>query len=123
MKIATQILIVEDDPINLFLFKKFLADFETAAVTNSDDALSILNEREFKVILMDINLGHNSLDGTSLMKHIRTHKSSAAKIIACTAYAEKGDRDRFLSDGFDDYLSKPIKKEELLAIMSTMTAV
>lgn len=118
MKIATQILIVEDDPINLFLFKKFLADYETAAVTNSDDALIILEQRDFKVILMDINLGHNSMDGTTLMKHIKANSLTMAKIIACTAYAEKGDRDRFMAEGFDDYLSKPIKKEELLSIMT-----
>lgn len=119
MKISKQILIVEDDLINLFLFKKFLVGFETESVANSDDVFAILSQNEFKVILMDINLGHNSLDGTSIMKQIRQKALSSAVIIACTAYAEKGDRDRFLAAGFDDYLSKPVKKEELLEAIAT----
>jgi CheY-like chemotaxis protein len=84
-------------------------------VTNGIDALSALDEGRFDLILMDVSMP--DLDGYETTRIIRrrdTASSARIPIIAMTAHALQGDRDRCLEVGMDDYISKPISAAELL---------
>lgn len=103
------ILVVEDDMASCELFKNFLVSkgIETIIAENGNDAIEIVkNNSNIDLILMDIKLPE--LDGCSAMIEIKKFRKDIP-IIAETAYAFKGDKKKFLSLGFDDYMPKPIK--------------
>lgn len=112
------ILVVEDNPDTRLLIKKILqTDFEVTITESSAKALEASRTAAFDLVLMDISLGDGN-DGAETMKTLRgqaIYKSTP--IIAVTAYALPGDRVRFLNEGFNDYLSKPFRKEDLLDII------
>jgi CheY-like chemotaxis protein len=64
--------------------------------------------------LMDINLGDPEKDGVYYLKELRKTRYQKKPIVAVTAYAMSGDRERFMDAGFDEYFSKPIEKLRLL---------
>ncbi len=107
---------VEDDHINGFIIKKFLDTvFNVEVAEDGVEALEKANNTQFDVILMDINLGDEELDGTEVMHRLRaTGNYDDTPIIAATAYALNGDKERFLDAGFTGYLSKPIKRDVLI---------
>lgn len=110
------VLVVEDDRINGFIVKKFLDTlYEVEIAEDGNVALEKANQTSFDLILMDINLGDEELDGTEVMNRLRASgKYDDTPIIATTAYALNGDRERFLEAGFSGYLSKPIKRDVLI---------
>lgn len=110
------VLVVEDDKINAFIVNRFLSDkYSVEVAQNGQEALELISSNKFDAVLLDINLGDDELDGVEVLKRIRKFENySCVPIIATTAYALAGDRENFISSGFDDYLSKPIKREELL---------
>jgi CheY-like chemotaxis protein len=107
------ILVVEDNPLDTLIVKTLLQPhFNLETVANGDDTLNIIEEIKFDIILMDIHLGDDTIDGVSLMKKIRKNtKHNHIKIFAVTAYAE--DPDSFINDGFDGVYVKPVIKEEI----------
>ncbi|MES2766670.1 MAG: response regulator [Bacteroidota bacterium] len=110
------VLLVEDDPVTSFFMKKILSrHYDVQHASNSTEALSLVEEKTPHVILMDINLGEESLDGVGILKEIRKEKKyDPVKILAVTSYALDEDRERFLKEGFDAYIPKPVKQEPLL---------
>jgi len=112
-------LIVEDDPINnellIFLLKK--VNMKSLSALSGAEALELFNKHpEIDLVLMDIKMpGLNGYEITQLMKEIR----SGTPIIAQTAYALQGDREKALSAGCDEYIKKPIKKEVLYELMAS----
>lgn len=110
------ILVVEDDFINAILFRKILeVEYEITHVPDGVAALEQVEKQAFDLILLDINLGRNSPDGTAVFKKIRENPATKnIPVIAITAYALDFDRERFISQGFDDYISKPVSKTFLL---------
>jgi signal transduction histidine kinase/ActR/RegA family two-component response regulator len=119
-----KIFIVEDDRMNRLVLEKMLK--KTGEVTTSSDgnnALKYLKKAEasnehFDVMLIDINLP-SPWDGITLMKEIRKQfpHMKNTPFIAQTAYAMAGDKDHYLDAGFNDYISKPINKNELLTMI------
>lgn len=118
---ALDIFIVEDDRMNRMVLQKLLskAGNLTLAV-DGNETMKIVGERYkrghvFQVMLFDINLPA-PWDGVKLMQQIRTDYPDYKFIpfIAQTAYAMAGDKERFLDAGFDDYIAKPINKNELM---------
>jgi len=113
-------LIVEDDPINnellIFLLKR--AGMQSLSAFNGHDALTIFDEHpEIDLVLMDIKMpGMNGYEITQKMKQIRPE----VPIVAQTAYALEGDREKSIEAGCDDYIKKPIKKEDLYKIMEAL---
>lgn len=109
-----KVIVVDDDPasrsvISLFLRKEFLVD--TAAT--GEEAISIMHNNNYDLILLDISLG-KGINGLDLIKLLRKKQEYASiPVIAVTAHAMVGDRERFLSEGFDDYIAKPFSKKEL----------
>lgn len=109
----TNILVVEDNLFDTLVVKVLLQkDFNIYTAKTSDGALKALEEQKIDIILMDINLGDNNMDGTALMKLIRENeKNQHIKIFALTAYQETGNF--YIKQGFDEFYIKPIIKEEL----------
>jgi PAS domain S-box-containing protein len=107
-----KLLIVEDDNVNLMVLSRFLRErgylVETAC--NGLKAVEMCENNSYDLILMDIQMP--VMDGIEAARRIR-EKDKYTPIIATTAYALKGDKEKFLNQGMDGYVSKPIKVEEL----------
>ncbi|MCX8069955.1 MAG: response regulator [Thermodesulfovibrionales bacterium] len=111
-----KLLLVEDNPANLELFCDILSITEYHYITTSNglDAINIAKTEMPDLILLDIQLP--GMDGLSVISKLREMQETRnTKIIALTAHAMKGDKEMFISKGFDDYISKPIKVKEFLA--------
>lgn len=111
-----KIFIVEDDPENTELFMEILAigGYECIHSADGERVLEIAKRERPDLVLLDINLP--GLDGISIKNILRsTDETKNLKIIALTAYAMKGDREMFLKEGFDGYISKPVKMKEFLS--------
>ncbi|HVE44186.1 MAG TPA: response regulator [Gammaproteobacteria bacterium] len=106
---AEGILIVEDNQLNLMLIKTMLngRHYDVRTAENAEEALLLLSTFHPKVILMDIQLP--GMDGLTLTRQIKANPQfKETAIIAVTAYAMKGDREKALAAGCDEYVSKPI---------------
>jgi CheY-like chemotaxis protein len=109
--------LAEDDPSNQLPTKLLLekAGHEIALAENGQQVLTMLAQQDFDGILMDIHMP--VMDGMEATKTIRSAENLGAKqgipIIALTAYAMDGDRQKFLKAGMDDYLAKPVQKQDL----------
>jgi CheY-like chemotaxis protein len=93
------------------------------SVSNGREALAILEERSFDVVLMDVQMPE--LDGLEAMAAIRVREQASGEhlpVIAVTAHAMPGDRERCLKAGMDAYLSKPIRSRELFDAIERLTA-
>ena len=111
------ILVVEDQRHSLILLKKMLEylDFEVLTAENGQEAVDICNNvNDFSMILMDLKMP--VMDGFAAMRAIKKLHPGLT-IIAETAYALSGDESKILAAGFDDYLSKPITRETLSAVI------
>lgn len=106
------ILVCEDEKINQKLFKRLLTKqgHRVSLAENGIQAIDILKEKSFDLILMDIQMP--VMDGLSTLSVIRNELKLKVPVIAVTAYALKGDRERFLAAGMNEYISKPINIRE-----------
>ncbi|MCP5495618.1 MAG: PAS domain S-box protein [Leptospiraceae bacterium] len=106
------ILIVEDDPINMeviqILLEPLYGNIDYAET--GEDAIDLVKQSHYDIILLDIQLPDKS--GVEVMREIRAIKNEIP-ILAITAFAMRGDKERFLQEGFDDYISKPLNIELL----------
>jgi len=111
------VLIVDDVPLNRKVAKLFLEAqrFRTAEAAHGEDALRLLASESFDLVLLDIHMP--VLDGPETLKRIRGSGEAWAgvPVIALTANAMAGDRERYEDMGMDGYVSKPIDQRELLA--------
>jgi two-component system, cell cycle response regulator DivK len=103
-----RILIVEDSPDNMKLFRTILSlkGHEVMGLTGGEGLLQAIEEHAPDLVLMDIQLPGR--DGFALLQEIRKSPSAGVRIIALTAHAMTGDRERALDAGFDGYITKPI---------------
>lgn len=111
-----KILAVDDTKLNLKLIKALLRDTELSIDTadGGREALSLCAQNAYDLILMDQRMPN--MDGTETMKQIRVQEGGQnheTPVVCMTADAIIGSRERYLEEGFDDYLSKPIKAAEL----------
>ena len=116
-----KILIAEDNEINQKLIKHTLKSFEMdlTIVGNGQLALEERKKQEFDIIFMDIAMP--VMDGIEATKQIKLYEAENGlkhiPIVAVTANALKGDRERFMSQGLDEYCTKPIKKDILAGML------
>jgi two-component system, cell cycle response regulator DivK len=107
------VLIVDDNEKNLKLARDILrhAGFRTVEARTGGDGVSLAAEHIPDLVLMDIRLP--DMDGTEAVRRLRADERTAQiPVVALSALAMTGDRERFLEDGFDDYLEKPINVRE-----------
>ena len=109
-----RILYIEDDPINAYVLQKMLSDYTIDIAQCGEEGMKLFNKNNYDLILMDINLGDPEKDGVYYLKELRKTEYRTKPIVAVTAYAMSGDRERFIDAGFDEYFSKPIEKLRLL---------
>jgi CheY-like chemotaxis protein len=109
-----KIAVVEDNPDNRLLVQALLEEFyEISEFGTGREAVDGLLEDPPDLVLLDISLPE--MDGTELLRWIRTQDSlDGVPVVALTAHAMAGDREKYLREGFDDYLTKPIIDENLL---------
>lgn len=113
-----QILIVEDNARNMTLLRDVLQayGYRTLEASTAGEGLVLAAEHLPALVLMDIRLP--DMDGLEALRRLRMDERTAPiAVLAITAQAMKGDRERFGEAGFDGYLSKPIDIDELLAIV------
>ena len=108
-------LVVEDNARNMKLFRDVLlaAGFRTLEASTGGEALELAAEHEPDLVLMDVQLP--DFDGVEALSRLRADARTASiPVLALTAQAMHGDRERFLAAGFDGYLAKPVDVLELL---------
>jgi signal transduction histidine kinase/ligand-binding sensor domain-containing protein/DNA-binding response OmpR family regulator len=113
-----QILIAEDNPVNQKLAERVLhkLGYHPHIAVNGIDALDMMEHQHYDLILMDVQMPE--MDGLEATKIIRTRSELVQPIIvAMTANAMQGDREACIRSGMNDYISKPIKLEELVTIL------
>lgn len=111
---STRLALVEDNPDNRLLVQAILEErYEIDEYENGVVALEGMADRAPDLVLLDISLPE--MDGTEVLARMRADETlRRIPVIALTAHAMTGDRERFLSLGFDGYMTKPIVDEEAL---------
>ncbi|MEP6748429.1 MAG: ATP-binding protein [Bacteroidota bacterium] len=115
-----RVLVAEDVELNQFLAKHIMQSwgFEVTIADNGRKALQALQEKDFDLVLMDIQMPEmDGIDATQCIRQLGDHKKAAIPIIALTANALKGDSERYIAAGMNDYLSKPFTEESLFAVI------
>jgi two-component system cell cycle response regulator DivK len=110
-----RILVVEDNAMNMKLFRDVLVakGFRALEATTGGEAVDVAVEHAPDLVLMDIQLP--DADGVDVLRRLRTDDRTAdIPVLAVTAQAMHGDRERFLAAGFDGYVSKPVNIGELI---------
>jgi CheY-like chemotaxis protein len=113
-----KILMVEDDELNIRMVSSFLKEkYELESATSGDEALKKSLDNHYDVFLMDIGLKKEmtGLDVTKKLRKMSKYKDTP--IIALTAYALSGDKQRIITSGCSHYLSKPFTRHQLLQIL------
>ena len=109
------VLIVEDNEKNMKLFRDVLlaSGYSILEATTGEDAVALAVSHTPALVLMDVQLP--GIDGVEALARLRRdERTGAIPVLALTAQAMHGDRERFLGAGFDGYLSKPMDIAELL---------
>ncbi|MDA9981342.1 ATP-binding protein [Gammaproteobacteria bacterium] len=117
-----RVLLAEDNPANQLIGQTILERFglRVDSVANGHEVIEALRNVPYDVILMDINMPEmDGIEATAAIRKLPGAMSSIP-IIATTALAMAGDRERFLSRGMDGYISKPIIREELYACIASV---
>jgi CheY-like chemotaxis protein/signal transduction histidine kinase/HAMP domain-containing protein len=114
-----KVLVVDDDARNIFALTTVLEsqEMEVLSATNGRQAIDIVNSRpDLSVVLMDIMMPE--MDGYETMREIRRDPNlRSLPILALTAKAMKGDREKCLQAGASDYIAKPVNTEQLLSLL------
>ena len=110
-----QVLVVEDNELNMKLFREVLesSGHRMLEAETGEQAVALTTEHLPDLVLMDIHLP--DIDGVEALRILRADERTASvPVLALTAQAMEGDRERFLAAGFDGYLSKPVNIADLL---------
>ncbi len=120
-RFAGHVLLVEDNPVNLRVAQKLLelSGIKNTTAENGKEAIAHLKQRSFDLILMDCQMP--IMDGYQATQSIRQgdagDSNTAIPIIAMTANAMAGDREKCIASGMDDYISKPLKRDLLTELL------
>ncbi|WP_299699578.1 PAS domain S-box protein [uncultured Pontibacter sp.] len=120
---ATRVLLAEDNEVNIFLAQAIMEEwgFQLDVAVNGLEAVELVRQHEYDIILMDIQMPEMSgIDATLHIRAMEDESKSGIPIIALTANALKGDAEKYLSAGMNDYLSKPFESETLYAKIAAL---
>jgi CheY-like chemotaxis protein len=120
---SLNMLVVEDEAVNAMVISAMLGKLghQVEVVASGRSALKKLAGKNFDCIFMDIQMPE--MDGVETTRIIRGETTAtycAVPIVALTAHAMKGDREKFLAAGMNDYLSKPVEVERLAAVLDRL---
>jgi CheY-like chemotaxis protein len=111
-----RVLVVEDNEKNMRLVRDVLraTGYAPLEASSGEEAIALATESPPTLVLMDIQLP--GMDGVEALRRLREDERTARiPVLALTAQAMEGDRERFLAAGFDGYLSKPVNVADLIA--------
>lgn len=117
------ILIAEDNPTNRELLRELLEirGYMVAEACNGQEALAMVAQAPPDILLLDI--GMPLLDGFAVVRKLRENPRFASlPVVAVTAYAMQGDREKIMHSGFDGYLSKPVNSASLVEELGRLLA-
>ena len=123
---SLRVLLAEDNPVNQRVALHLLDKLHhvTTVVGNGQEALAAIERQEFDLVLMDVQMpGLDGFEATHAVRQAELSQGKHLPIIAMTAHAMKGDRERCLAAGMDEYVSKPIRADQLLRAISAVTNV
>ncbi len=127
LQLEAKILLVEDNPINQMVAQKMLekVGLKPTLANNGVEALKQLNERSFDLVLMDCQMPE--MDGFDATREIRKLDIMALNqrplpIVAMTANVMSGDRERCIDVGMDDYIGKPVQRDQLTSVLKKWLA-
>jgi two-component system, cell cycle response regulator DivK len=112
------VLIAEDNEKNMKLFRDVLqaSGYETLEATTGEQAIELATQHAPDLVLMDIQLA--GMDGLTALRRLREDERTASiPVVALTAQAMTGDRERCLEAGFDGYMSKPVNVVEFIGMV------
>ncbi len=115
---SRRVLLVEDDPVSSYVLTLILGKLgmSVRSAENAETALEMLQQSDFDLVFMDVQLP--GMDGLEAVRAIRSdarfESNSDISVIALTAYALAGDRERILDAGLDGYLAKPVEMDVLI---------
>lgn len=117
---ALKILVAEDNEANQSLIQYLLQEWgcEVHIVSNGEEAIAQLKQQSFDIILMDVQMPVK--DGYSTVQEIRNVLKLAIPVIAMTAHAMPGQREKCLASGMTDYIAKPIDEDKLRSMLNTI---
>ena len=122
VQLDAKILLVEDNPINQMVAQKMLekVGLKPMLANNGVEAMQLLNEHTFDLVLMDCQMPE--MDGFNATREIRKLQIKAANqnsipVVAMTANVMSGDRERCLEVGMDDYIGKPVQRDQLESVL------
>lgn len=118
-----KILIVEDNTETQLILKIYLRDFyEVDIVQTASEALKKIKKVKYALIILDINLP-GELDGNDVIRSLKSDPElKEIPILVVTAYALKGDREKYLSMGANGYLAKPVGKQNIIEIVKELVS-
>jgi two-component system, sensor histidine kinase and response regulator len=119
-----RVLLAEDNAVNQKVVIGMLANggHEITVVDNGRDAVAAVRREPFDIVLMDVQMpGMSGVEATEAIRNAERGSTAHVPIVAMTAHAMKGDRERFLAAGMDDYVSKPLRIDEVLATIEAAT--
>ncbi len=122
---SLHILLAEDNAINQKIALRLLekAGHQVRVAVNGKEALSALEQQPFDVVLMDVQMPEmGGFEATGILREREKGTGRHMPVIAMTAHAMKGDRERCLEAGMDDYVSKPVQTAELLRVLAPYAA-
>jgi two-component system, sensor histidine kinase and response regulator len=121
-----KVLVVDDEILNRKIVSMYLQEIKDIDITTADDgqeAVTILADTVFDIVVLDMQMPNK--DGYSVMRELRNDPAYAhlqgdnhLPIVAFTAHAMKGDKEKCLETGADDYISKPAKKNDFIAVLA-----
>jgi CheY-like chemotaxis protein len=117
---GARILLAEDNPVNRRVALRILekGGYEVAVAGNGREVLQAIEREEFELILMDVQMPEmDGLEATGIVRERERQTGAHLPIIAMTAHAMSGDRERCLAAGMDEYISKPIHAEQLIELV------
>jgi len=117
---SLQILLAEDNPVNQLLVVRLLEKWghKVVIASNGRKALEALTREPYDLVLMDVQMPEmNGWEATRAIREMERETGKHVPIIAMTAHAMKGDDEKCFASGMDDYLAKPIRTAELIAIL------
>jgi CheY-like chemotaxis protein len=117
------VLIAEDNPVNRELLRELLETrgYTVTEACNGQEALAMVEQSPPDILLLDI--GMPLLDGFGVVRKLRENPRFASlPVVAVTAYAMQGDREKIMNSGFDGYLSKPVSSSLLVQELDRLSA-
>ncbi|MCA0388926.1 MAG: response regulator [Bacteroidetes bacterium] len=122
-KVKPSLLVIDDDAIARDVFKLILGkEYNISEAYDYETAMALINEKKFDVIILDIMLGRSRM-GLNIAQELRNmERYSKTPVVAITALAMRGDREKILEAGCSHYLSKPFRKADLVNIIKEALA-